>query len=108
MPGPGPIFRGPVRLWGARTFETPGGQNIWGFIVGTMRTICRTEENQRLYYSVYKKTHAIKYQAVMTPDGLMSHFPGPWEGRVGDYRMFMESNLQARLRAINAMPNGAD
>jgi hypothetical protein len=73
-----------------------------------MRMICRTEENQRLYYSVYKKTHAIMYHAVMTPDGLMCHFVRPWEGRIRHYRMFMESNLQERLRAINAMPNGAD
>jgi hypothetical protein len=88
--------------------DVGGGQNIWGFIDGTVRPISRPDENQRRYYSGYKKTHAMKFQAVTTPDGLMSHLAGPWEGRVGDYRMFIESNLQGRLRELNALPNGAD
>lgn len=89
-------------------FQAGGGRNIWGFIDGTMRAICRPKENQRLFYSGYKKCHAIKFQAVTTPDGLMSHLAGPWEGRVGDYRMYLDSGLQDRLRAVNRNEVGVD
>jgi hypothetical protein len=82
--------------------------NVWGFIDGTMRAINRPLENQNLYYSGYKKCHAVKYQAVTTPDGLMSHLAGPWEGKHSDYRMYIESHLRGKLKAINTNAAGED
>jgi hypothetical protein len=82
--------------------------NVWGFIDGTMRAINRPTENQNLYYSGYKKCHAIKYQAVTTPDGLMSHMAGPWEGHCGDFRMYTESRLRDKLEEVNRNAAGED
>lgn len=68
--------------------------NIWAFIDGTMRAIYRPIENQRLYYSGYKKFHPIKFQAATTPDGIINHFTEPWPGSRGDWSMYIESVLQ--------------
>lgn len=73
-----------------------------------MRAICRPMQNQRLYYSGYKKCHAIKFQAVTTPDGLISHLAGPCPGSKGDWGMYMSSGLQQRLRTINAAQNAEE
>ena len=102
------LSRGTLLRYSEAIHQAGGGQNIWGFIDGTMRAICRPKANQRLYYSGYKKCHAIKFQAVTTPDGLMSHLAGPWEGRVGDYGMYLDSGLQDRLRAVNQNEGGED
>jgi hypothetical protein len=58
-----------------------GVDGIWGFIDGTMGAICRPMENQKLYYTGYKRLHAVKYQAILTPDGLISSLAGPYLGR---------------------------
>lgn len=87
----------------ARAVEDKGGvKGVWGFIDGTMRAICRPKQNQRLYYSGYKKCHAIKFQVVTTPDGLMSHLGGPWPGHRGDWGMYIASGIQQHLRTLNA------
>jgi len=61
-----------------------GVDGIWGFIDGTMRAICQPVENQRLYYTGYKRFHAVKYQTILTPDGLISSLAGPYLGKEGD------------------------
>ncbi|RPA99888.1 hypothetical protein L873DRAFT_1903797 [Choiromyces venosus 120613-1] len=67
--------------------EKKGGvKGVWGFIDGTMR---------------YKKCHGFKFQAVMTPDGILSCLAGPWLARQGDWSMFVDSGLAYHLRAIN-------
>jgi len=91
-----------------KVHQAGGGSNISGFIDGTMQAICRPKQNQCLYYSGYKKCHAIKFQAVTTPDRLISHLSGPWLGNVGDFQMYLESELQEKLRVVNLDENGVD
>ncbi|RPB01685.1 hypothetical protein L873DRAFT_1675815, partial [Choiromyces venosus 120613-1] len=84
------------------TIEKKGGvKGVWGFIDGTMRAICRPTLHQQQYYSGYKKCHGFKFQAVMTPDGILSCLAGPWLARQGDWSMFVDSGLAYHLRAIN-------
>jgi len=86
----------------AKIVEKKGGvSSVWGFIDGTMRAICRPVEFQRRYYSGYKKCHSYKFQAVMTPDGILSSLTGPWPGREGDRGMYLESGLEQHLRVVN-------
>ncbi|RPA89134.1 hypothetical protein L873DRAFT_1839327 [Choiromyces venosus 120613-1] len=62
--------------------EHKGGiKEVWGFINGTMRAICCPDENQEIYYSGYKKCHAVKYQALSTPDSLIIHLARPYTGQ---------------------------
>lgn len=71
---------------------------IWGFIDGTVRPICRPGHHQRVVYNGHKRTHALKYQIVTTPDGLISHMYGPVEGRRHDAGVFGESGLLPQLQ----------
>lgn len=57
-------------------------------------------ENQRVYYSEYKKCHSIKFQAATTPDGIISHFMGSWPGSRRYWSMYIESGLPQRLREL--------
>jgi len=52
---------------------------------------------QRACYSGHKRRHAIKFQSVITPDGLIAHLFGPWEGRRHDMTWYHESGLDAVL-----------
>lgn len=66
---------------------------VWGFLDCTIRRICRPSKHQRVVYNGYKKHHALKYQAVMIPNGIFAHLFGPWEGRRTDPFLLSESGL---------------
>jgi hypothetical protein len=48
-------------------------------------------------FSGHKRMHKLKYQIIATPDGLISHFFGPVEGRRNDAFVLNRSGLQAKL-----------
>ena len=77
----------------------------WGFIDGTVRAICQPEVEQRQVYNGHKHIHALKFQSVITPNGIIVHLSGPWVGRHHDARMLKESNL---LEIISTHANGTD
>lgn len=66
---------------------------IWAFIDGTTRPICRPSDNQRIVYDGKDRVHALKFQAVTSPDGMIIHLAGPIEGARHDSHMFRESGL---------------
>ena len=74
--------------------------NIWGFIDGTLRKICRPTYNQRLLYSGHKRSHGIKFQSVVAPDGLIVDLFGPIVGSRHDSFMLGQSNLLNKLRDL--------
>lgn len=78
-----------------------GGSCFWGFIDGTLNATCRPLVDQEQYYSGHKRKHGYKYQAVVTPDGLVSSLMGPFIGRRGDWKMVECSGLVEKLRAVN-------
>ncbi|KAF9368024.1 hypothetical protein BGX21_006885, partial [Mortierella sp. AD011] len=41
--------------------------------------------------------HALNYQAVVTPDGIIIHLGEAQPGTMHDYRMYLESSLQELL-----------
>jgi hypothetical protein len=86
-----PIYAAAIRGKGAPL------DTCWGFIDGTARSICRPGRYQRVAFSGHKRMHKLKYQAIATPDGLISHFFGPVEGRRHDVVVLRESGIQARL-----------
>lgn len=79
-----------------------GGHYFWGFINGTLNATCRPVLDQHQFYSGHKRKHSYKYQAIVTPDGMMSSLMGPFIGRRGDWKMVELSGLEAKLRAMNA------
>lgn len=66
---------------------------VWGFIDCTLRRVCRPTHYQGTVYSGYKKYHALKYQAIVLPNGMFGHLFGPIEGRHNDGWLLRESGL---------------
>ena len=56
--------------------------NCFGFIDGTVRPISRPGEHQRLVNNGHKRVHALKFQSLALPNGLIGHLFGP----VGEYQ----------------------
>ena len=51
--------------------------NCIGFIDGTVRPICRPGELQRIVYNGHKRVHALKFQSVTLPNGMIANMYGP-------------------------------
>ena len=51
-------------------------QNCFGFVDGTVRPIARPDEYQRMMYNGHKRVHAIKFQSVALPNGLIADLYG--------------------------------
>jgi hypothetical protein len=79
--------------------------DVWGFLDGTLKGICRPQHLQELAYSGHKRKHGLKYQSLMTPCGLIAHVFGPVEGRRHDSAMYYESDLDQQLQGIYAATN---
>ncbi|CAB4045578.1 Hypothetical predicted protein [Paramuricea clavata] len=71
--------------------------NCWGFVDGTVRPICRPGQHQRILYNGHKRVHSIKFQSVVTPNGLIANLSGPCEGKKHDSGMLRESGLLTSL-----------
>ncbi|CDF38936.1 unnamed protein product [Chondrus crispus] len=77
-------------------------QNCIGIIDGTVIGIARPKghKRQRVVYNGHKRKHALKYQAVTTPDGLILHAAGPIEGRRHDWTLYVRSGLDEVLPGL--------
>lgn len=52
-------------------------ENCFGFVDGTVRPICRPNENQSTVYNGHKRVHGLKFQSVTIPNGLIANLYGP-------------------------------
>ncbi|XP_068692273.1 uncharacterized protein [Montipora foliosa] len=80
--------------------------NCWGFIDGTVRPVCRPGLNQRVLYNGHKRVHAIKFQSVVAPNGLIANLFGPVEGRRHDSGMLAMSGLLPMLETYSVSSTG--
>ena len=51
--------------------------NCFGFVDGTVRSICRPTKHQRVVYNGHKRVHSIKFQSVTLPNGMIANMFGP-------------------------------
>ena len=72
--------------------------NCFGFVDGTVRPICKPGENQRLVYNRHKTVHALKFQAVALPNGLIGHLFGP-VGKNAHLCKNLSSSFKSEARA---------
>ncbi|EIN04908.1 hypothetical protein PUNSTDRAFT_75658 [Punctularia strigosozonata HHB-11173 SS5] len=79
--------------------------HIWAFIDCTIREVCRPTRFQRQAYNGHKKHHAIKFQALALPNGLIGHLHGPVEGRRADGFLLADSGLLDWCREHAKRPN---
>ena len=63
----------------SNTIADKGGalHNCFGFVDGTVRPVCRPGEQQRVIYNCHKRVHALKFQCVGLPNGVISSLYGP-------------------------------
>ncbi|KAH7965735.1 hypothetical protein HPB49_010261 [Dermacentor silvarum] len=59
-------------------------KNCWAFIDATVLPICRPSKVQRTHFSGHKRLHALKYQSLMCPNGLICELDGPYPGSKHD------------------------
>ena len=52
-------------------------ENCFGFVDGTVRPISRPKEHQSTVYNGHKRVHALKFQSVTIPNGLIANLYGP-------------------------------
>lgn len=74
----------------------------FGFIDGTVRPISRPTnyKEQEEVYNGWKRQHALKYQIITTPDGLIADCFGPMVGRRHDLALLKECRLLDRLSSL--------
>eukprot|EP00697_Spironema_sp_BW2_P005503 gnl/Spiro4/17685_TR9416_c0_g1_i1.p1 gnl/Spiro4/17685_TR9416_c0_g1~~gnl/Spiro4/17685_TR9416_c0_g1_i1.p1 ORF type:complete len:345 (-),score=71.32 gnl/Spiro4/17685_TR9416_c0_g1_i1:44-1051(-) len=73
---------------------------VFGFIDGTTRDICRPVKFQESVYSGHHRTHCLKFQVVMLPNGIIAHLFGPLEGRWHDITLLRRSGLLDVLEGL--------
>ena len=76
--------------------------NCTGFINGTVISIDRPSrgEVQNVSYNGHKRKHALKYQAITSPDGLVLHAAGPIEGRRHVWTLYCRSGVNQSLPGV--------
>ncbi|KAK6179757.1 hypothetical protein SNE40_012044 [Patella caerulea] len=79
--------------------------NIFGFIDGTVRPICRPTQHQKICYNGHKRVHAVKFQSVVVPNGLIANLYGPMEGKRHDCALLRESNVLETMAEANLFKN---
>ena len=67
--------------------------SVWGFIDCTLHRVCHPTHHQGIVYTGYKKYHALKYQAVVLPNGMFGHLFGPIGGCHNDGWLLQESGI---------------
>ena len=72
-----------------RKFKLP---RFWGAIDGTVRPIAMPVEQEELVYNGHKRCHALKYQFISCPDGLI-FCSLPFEGRRHDAHIVTDTGL---------------
>jgi hypothetical protein len=87
-------------------FQQSGVQGIIGFIDGTVRPTCKPEMFQAVVYNGKDKTHALKYQVFVTPDGIMRHVFGPVCGSRHDQHMVQESKILEWITSHGSCASG--
>jgi nuclease HARBI1 len=67
---------------------------------------CRPGRFQRVMFSGHKRHHGMKFQSVVTPDGLIALLYGPAAGSVHDSTLLEDSRLVDDLEVL--MPRGTE
>ena len=62
--------------------------------------------NQRIVYNGHKKVHALKFQSMVLPNGIIGNMYGPIEGKRHDCSLLRMSNLLPKLTQYAVDTNG--
>ena len=76
-----------LKTFAAAVEKISGVDVCFGFLDGTVRPVCKPQDAQAEFYTGKDRVHALKYQILSTPDGMIRHIDGPWPGRRHDQHM---------------------
>lgn len=76
--------------------EMTGRGDFVAFIDGTAYAIARPGENQHLYYSGRTRKHEVRYQVVVTPDGIIREASPEFFGRAHDRSILRSTEYAER------------
>ena len=91
-----------LQIFAEAIHQVGGAPGIWGFVDCTFQGYCRptgNEEQQRVY-SGHKKFHGNNYQALVTPDGLVSSLTGPYIGPINDWTIWRRSGCEEAIHEV--------
>ena len=71
----------------------PPLSNFFGFFDGTVCHISRPKYLKREMYNGHKRIHAMKFQSVVQPNGIIANLACPYEGRRHDRTILQQSGL---------------
>ena len=80
--------------------------NCWGFIDGTVRPVSRPGKNKRVLYNGHKRVHAVKFQSIAAPNGLIANLYGPVEGKRHDSAMLAMSGILNQMQQYSVNLEG--
>ena len=103
-----PTFGRPIPQLFADAVHSQGAPlaNCWGFIDGTVRPVSRPGKNQRVLYNGHKRVHAVKFQSIAAPNGLIANFYGPVEGKRHDSAMLAMSGILNQMQQYSVNLEG--
>ena len=81
--------------------------NIYGFIDGTLRPMCRPKLYQQMCYNGHKRLHCLKAQGAVLPNGIMFHLYGGVPGHRHDSAMLTNSGFLVWMNQqfdVNGLP----
>ena len=73
-------------------------ESCFGFVDGTIHRIARLNRNQWQLYNSHKRVHALKFQTIVLPNGMIGNLAGPYEGKRHDSFMLADSGLLQKLQ----------
>ena len=76
-------------------------QCVVGYIDCTLKRVSRPVKYQKALYTGYKKIHCLKYQGVVTPDGMLTSLFGPFAGTDTDNDLLEASGIEQQLEQIS-------
>ena len=80
-------------------------ETLWVFIDGTLRKTVKPIHFQKHAYSVHKRCHGLKFQTVVTPDGLIACLFGTINGNRHVSHIIRESFLLEQLQELMPINN---
>ena len=79
--------------------------HVFGFIDATVRPTTKPKHLQAAVYNGKDRVHALKYHALVIPNGIIHQLAGPWPGSRHDMHLLSQANLKQHLREL---PTDAD
>jgi hypothetical protein len=104
---PLPLSAAELERFSETVCRKSGFEGIFGFIDGTVRPIPKPTHLQSAVYNGKDRVHALKYQALVTPDGMFRQLCGPWPGSRHDMHMLSKSHLKTYIASLPKRQDGA-